>query len=481
MLTEVKMPKVKKQSLVSYGLKRKLIISFSLMSILPLLACTYLVSNYMLPKIGLKTDIVATLLISTFIAVIGFFVVKEIFDRIVSVSTEAKLIAAGDISRKLEITHPDEVGDLSDALNQLTQRIRINMDELKNYSEKTTEINLEIQKRILVLSSLLQISSLITQGAKLEDILKLTTEKSRFLANSDVSYLLFRQETHETFYMKIADGINSEYLLKIKVEPKDDLFSRIIKTNKPLIFDKQNVLPENLALSFYERFRLKNTLALPVYLRGRVMAILGIGNARETFLYRKDDLELLDIFAKQIAIAVENDILMHRVEKLEIKDALTGLYNAAFMQNRLQEEIKRAIIYRRPCAFILFNIDNFKRFHQNFGLLQCEAALKKIATLVKDSVSEVDRAGRIGDNEFAVILPEKNKRQAEKVAEDIRRKIEFSFSEEQDPGKRLTVSGGVSENPLDGVSGEELISKAKELVSLAKEKGRNCIVSFKEA
>jgi diguanylate cyclase (GGDEF)-like protein len=211
------------------------------------------------------------------------------------------------------------------------------------------------------------------------------------------------------------------------------------------------------------------------------MAILGIGNARETFLYRKDDLELLDIFAKQIAIAVENDILMHRVEKLEIKDALTGLYNAAFMQNRLQEEIKRAIIYRRPCAFILFNIDNFKRFHQNFGLLQCEAALKKIATLVKDSVSEVDRAGRIGDNEFAVILPEKNKRQAEKVAEDIRRKIEFSFSEEQDPGKRLTVSGGVSENPLDGVSGEELISKAKELVSLAKEKGRNCIVSFKEA
>jgi diguanylate cyclase (GGDEF)-like protein len=475
------MPKVKKQSLVSYSLKRKLIISFSLMSILPLLTCIYLVSNYILPKTGLKADIVATLLISTFIAVMGFFVVKEIFDRIVSVSTEAKLIAAGDISRKLEITHPDEVGDLSDALNQLTQRIRINMDELKNYSEKTTEINLEIQKRILVLSSLLQLSSLITQGAKVEDILKLTAEKSRFLANSDVSYLLFREESQEAFSMKIADGINSEYLLKIKVEPEDDFFSRIIKTNRPLILDKQNVLPENLTLSFYERFRLKNTLALPVYLRGRVIAILGIGNARETFLYRKDDLELLDIFAKQIAIAVENDILMHRVEKLEIKDALTGLYNAAFMHSRLQEEIKRAVIYRRPCAFILFNVDNFRRFHQNFGLLQSEIILKKIAALVRDSASEIDRVGRIGDDEFAVILPEKNKRQAEKVAEDIRKKIEVGLSEEEDPGKRLTVSGGVSENPLDGVSSEELISKARELVKLAKMKGRNCVVSFKEA
>jgi diguanylate cyclase (GGDEF)-like protein len=475
------MNKIKTRSLASYSLKRKLIISFSLMSILPLLVCMYLVSNYILPKIGLKTDIAASILISIFIAAIGFFVVKEIFDRIISVTTEAKLIAAGDISRKLEIAYPDEVGDLSDALNQLTQRIRTNMDELKNYSEKTTEINLEIQKRIMVLSSLLQISSLITQGAKLEDILKVAVERSRFLANSDVSYLLFRKEGEEAFSMKIADGINSEYLLKINVGPKDDLFSRIIKTNKPLILDKQNVLPENLALSFYERFRLKNTLALPVYLRGRVMAILGIGNTKEIFLYRKDDLELLDIFAKQIAIAVENDILMQRVEKLEIKDALTGLYNAAFMQNRLQEEIKRAIIYRRPCAFLLFNIDNFKRFHENFGLLQSEAALKKIAALVRDSVSEIDRAGRIGDNEFAVILPEKNKRQAGKVAEDIRKKIEVGLSQEEDANKRITVSGGVSENPLDGVSSEELISKAKELVSLAKEKGRNCIVSFKEA
>lgn len=472
--------KKKKGSLTSYNLKRKLVISFSLMSILPLLVCIYLVSNYILPKTGLKIDITISVLISVFIAVIGFFVIKEIFDRIVSVSTEAKLIAAGDISRKLEIAHPDEVGDLSDALNQLTQRIRTNMDELKSYSEKTTEVNLEIQKRIMVLSSLLQISSLVTQGAKLDDILKLTTEKSRFLANSDVSYLLFREETEETFGVKVADGINSDYLLKMNIEPKDAFFGRVIKTNKPLILDKENALPENLALTFYERFRLKNTLALPVYIGGRIAAILGIGNTRGAFVYRKDEVELLDIFAKQIAIAVENDILMHRVEKLEIKDALTGLYNEAFMHSRLQEEIKRAIIYRRPCAFILFDIDHFKGFQQDFGLLQSEGILKKIALFIKDSVGEVERVGRIGDDEFAVILPEKNKRQAHKIAEDIRRKIEVEAGKEKDVNKRITVSGGVSENPLDGISSEELISKARQLVGLAKEKGRNCIVSFNQ-
>lgn len=465
------MAKNRNLSMASRGLRYKLKISFYLMSILPLLVCIYLVSNYILPKVGLKLDIAASILISIFIAGVGFFVIKEVFDRILSVSSEAKMIAAGDISRKVYTTEEDEVGDLGEALNQLTQRIRSNMDELKSYSEKTTEINLEIQKRVLVLSSLLQISSLISQAAKLEDILKLTTEKSRLLANSDAAYLLFREETQEAFSMKVADGINSAYLLKIKMEPKETIFDKFSKASKPFILDKENVLPGDLSAAFYEKFRLKNTLALPVYLRGRVMGMLGIGNTKEPFLYRKDDIELLDIFAKQVAIAIENDLLLHRVEKLEIKDALTGLYNEPFIRSRLQEEIKRAIVYQRPCAFVLLNIDNFQKFHQNFGSLQAEATLKRIASLIRDSVTEIDRVARFADNEFAIVLPEKNKRQAQEITENIRKKIEFTFSEDPDTTRRLTISGGVSENPLDGIEAEELIAKAKELLSLAKKTG----------
>ena len=460
-------------SLASRGLRYKLKISFYLMSILPLLVCIYLVSNYILPKTGLKIDVAAAILISVFIAVIGFYVIKEVFDRIVSVSSEAKMMAAGDITRTLEVEHEDEVGVLGDALNQLTQRIRSNMDELKNYGEKTTEINLEIQKRVLVLSSLLQISSLISQSAKLEDILKLITEKSRLLANSDVAYLLFREPGEDNFSLKVAEGINSDYLLKVNIGPKDILFNKLISQNRPLILDKQNILADNMAVDFYERFQIKNTLALPVFLRGRVMAILGIGNTKEPFLYRKEDVELLDIFAKQIAIAVENDILMHRVEKLEIKDTLTGLYNQAFIVNRLQEEIKRAIAYQRPCAFILFNVDKFEEFRRSFGSLQAEAALKKLSMLISGSVSEVDRVGRTGDDQFAIVLPERNKRQAQEIAEDIRKKVSFSYSEEPDPKKKITLSAGVSENPLDGITAKELMDKANEFLASLKAQGKN--------
>lgn len=469
------MAKHSDSSLVSKGIRYKLKIAFSLMSILPLLVCMYLVSNYILPSAGLRMDIALAIAISVFIAVIGFFVIKEVFDRILSVTTEAKLIAAGDISRKVDNIAGDEVGDLGDSLNQLTRRIRTNMDELKNYSEKTTEINLAIQKRVLVLSSLLQVSSLISQGSKLEDILRIAIEKSRLLANSEAAYLLFKEEESENFYMKVADGVRTQDLLKIKVDA-GEAFDRVIKTNRHFIIDSENKLPEESGAAFYEKFKLKNTLALPIFLKGKLVGVLGIGNTKESFTYRKEDIELLDIFAKQISIAVENDILMHRVEKLEIKDALTGLYNEVYIRARLQEEIKRAISCQRPCGFVLLNIDNFKKFHQNFGSLQAESILKKISTLIKASVSDIDRVGRFGDNEFAIVLPEKNKRQAQETADDIRKKVEFAFSEEQDANKHVTISGGVAENPLDGIDAVELIAKAGESVKLAKAQGRNRIV-----
>jgi diguanylate cyclase (GGDEF)-like protein len=380
----------------------------------------------------------------------------------------------------LKVDYRDEVDDLSGALNQLSQRIASNMNELKGYSERTTEINIEIQERVVIFSSLLQISSLISQGARLEDILRLTVEKSRFMAKSEAAYLLFREEGKDIFRMKVADGPGSERMLAIEVDIKEGLFSKSIESNKTLILDRHNVLAENITKAFYEKLKLKNSLVLPICATGKVVAILGIGNNIESFFYRKEEIELLDIFAKQIAIAIENDALSHRVEKLEIKDSLTGLYNEGFIRNRLQEEIKRAIIYQRPCACVIFDIDNSKAFQQKYGLLQAEGMLKKIALLIKESITGIDRVGRFGDDEFAMILPERNKRRALEIADDIRKKIEFSFSEEENADRRITISAGLSENPLDGVTVDELISKARAMLVIAKKEGKNRVVSFKE-
>lgn len=465
-------------SLNSRTIKQKLMVAFHLMSILPILVCAYLVSNYIIPKIGFRIDVIVFLVVSVLVAIVGLLVIKEIFDRLSSVSNDARMIAAGDISRKLIVGNRDEVGELGNVLNQLTQRIRGDMNELKNYSAKTAQINLEIQKKIIILSNLMQVSSLISQGTKLEDVLRAAVEKSRFLANSDTAFLLFKDENKEPFYVKVADGAKADYLLTVSVNAKEDLYNKAFNLNKLLILDKQNSLNDNLTVDFFARFQVKNFLSMPIFLRGRVKAVLGIANTRENFLYSKDDIELLDIFSKQIAIAIENDILTQHIESLQTKDVLTGLYNKAFIESRLQEEIKRAIIYQRPCAFVVFNIDNFKNYREKFGLIAAEAALKKAAGLIRDTITDVDRAGRTNDDEFSLILPEMNKRQAREIAEGIRKKAELSFNAGADKNKCLTFSAGVSENPLDGIEAEQLISKAKELLSKAKAGGKNQVVVF---
>lgn len=472
------MLKNKKISILSQGLKYRLKVAFCLMSVLPILVLLYLVSNYILPYIGLKLDITLSIFISILIAAIGFILIKEIFDSVLSVTSEAKLIAEGDIYRKFELEREDEIGSLGKALNKLTERIRNNMDELKSYGERTTEINTEIQRRVIMLSSLLQISSLISQGEKLDEIFSVIVAKSRLMTDSDMSYLLFREEVSDAFYVKMADGVDSHGLLDIRIEPSDMLYNKLTKTSKPLILDKQSLLPADIREYFYIKFKLKNTLMIPIYLKGKIATVLGVGNNKEQFLFKKEDIELIDVFGKQIAIAIENDILIHRMKKLEIKDSLTGLYNETFMHSRLNEEIKRAIIYQRPCGLIILNIDNFQKFQQNFGSLQSEAVLKNFASIINDSISEIDRAARIGDNDFAIILPERSKRQSQEIAENIRKRIEFIFGREQDINKRLTVSAGVSENPLDGIDADQLIRKAKELVGIAKTEGKNRVIGI---
>lgn len=172
--------------------------------------------------------------------------------------------------------------------------------------------------------------------------------------------------------------------------------------------------------------------------------------------------------------------LLDKVEKLSLKDKLTGLYNASYIRERLNEEIQRAAHYQRPCSFALFNIDQFNRYVSDQGFENSDGALKSVAQILEKHLSEFDRAARINKDEFAIIFPDKNKKKTIQIAESISKEIaSFSFSG-RDPSEanRLTVSVGVSENPIDGASADQLVVKAQDRLRTAKRKGSNIIEAF---
>lgn len=452
-------------SLSSRGIRYKLAVALCLMSVIPILVCL----NYIFPSLFVsfmsKAHITFVIIMMLGIVMLGFVIIRQIFDPLITISHDAKLIAEGDTDRHIKVESDDEIGQLCTALNQITLKIKNDMNELKDYGSRTAQVNMEIQKRVTALASLLQISDLITRGEKLDDIMGLCVGKIRSLADSSVVFILFLEK--EKFNIRVQSGLDSNVPLDTAFSERNECILEVFKKHTVTALDAKN--PSSSCQGLLSSLAVKNLLCLPLFSHYQPIALLGIGNSISNFTYSPDEQEILNIFGKQITIAIENDLLMHRVEKLEIRDILTGLYNKQYIHNRLEEEISRAILYQRPCSFILSKINNFSAYQKSYGLIASEAVLKKVASCLGSAFSCVEQAGRFGDSEFAVVLPEKSKRQAQKIAEELQNKIECLFKDEIKTDKKLSLSTVVAENPLDGANAQDLVSYAQSKLPLTQD------------
>lgn len=188
-----------------------------------------------------------------------------------------------------------------------------------------------------------------------------------------------------------------------------------------------------------------------------------------------DELEELTHSLRKISSNARE--LLDKVDKLTLKDKLTGLYNASYIRERLNEEIQRAIHYQRPCSFVYFVIDDFDQFVLVNGAEAADAVLKAMANVLNAELSEFDRAARIQKGEFGIIFFDKNKKKSIEFTERIVRSIQRS-SFAKFGGGQMTVSIGLSENPLDGMTSNDLYTKAQARSRVSAQKGKNQIEAF---
>lgn len=467
----------KRMSLVPKGLRYKLVIAFSLMSIIPILSCAYIISSHTLPMVDDLIIVAIIMLLSVGISVLGLLFAKRMVDPVVNMAIEAKMIASGEFDREVSVAHDDEIGILGESINTMTQKIRLNIDELKSFSQRTKELNVEIHKKVLALSSLLQIGDLLAAGsANLDAMLDLSVQKVAMILDGGfcIFYMIPKEDSSE-FLPKAYSNIQEEALLDNIVKRGKGLLGRIIEEKKTFIIDSATKMTKDVE-EFKSSNSVKNALVIPICSGRKDFGLLVVGNRQDDYRFRPDDTDLIKIFAKQIVIAIENDIWIKKNEEFSIKDDLTGLYSKNYILSRLDEEIRRAIFCQRPCSFILFSIDNFKSLSEAKGELMTEDIIRRVARIIKDNTTPVGKAARISGNEFGMLLPEKNKREAAYIAEDVRKQIEAAnFSRENT--LKITVSGGVSENPIDGSTPEDLFRKAMELLKSAKSLGKNRVMA----
>lgn len=468
---------IRRISMVPKGLRYKLMIAFSLMSIIPLLVCVYLVTNFVFPQLENLAQVSIIVLLSITIALLGLILAKRMVDPVIDMALEAKIIASGDYGRKLETDREDEIGELGRSINHMTKRIKDSMVELQNYSIKTKEVNLEIQKKVLALSNLLQIGDMIAASEKLENVLDIVVRKVGEIDEGNFTILFLAEEGTTKMIPKASHNISTKAVKDISFTIGKDYLGTSVR-EKNIIKIDSSVRINSQMEELRKIFKIKSCLMVPVVSHGMGVGFLFTANNKDDYRFGDDDIELIKVLSKQLGIAIENDILLKRTKELAIKDELTDLYNEKYVRGRLDEEIKRAILYQRPCSLLLFNIDDFKEFRDRHGELVTEDTLKKIADVLKKNSTEVSKVARLGGDEFAIVLPEKNKKEATQFAEEIRKKIEaVEIKGARKDERHLTVSGSVSENPIDGTSANELFDKAKTALKKAKLEGKNRIAT----
>ena len=193
--------------------------------------------------------------------------------------------------------------------------------------------------------------------------------------------------------------------------------------------------------------------------------------------FSKETRTLAEWLASQAAVALDNARLHDIVQRQAITDDLTGLVNRRRFIEALEAEVERARTFASPLTIVLADLDNFKQVNDEFGHHGGDVVLRAFADLIRSHVRDVDVSGRIGGEEFAILLPETDGAGASRVAERMRRSLnEVSIPLSDGASIHVAASFGVAALAPEQ-SGDDLLRAADAALYRAKDEGKNRVVA----
>jgi diguanylate cyclase (GGDEF)-like protein len=169
------------------------------------------------------------------------------------------------------------------------------------------------------------------------------------------------------------------------------------------------------------------------------------------------------------------DGLILRLMDAVSTDPLTGLLNRRGLEEAFEVEVERARRTEAPLTLLVGDLDRFKQLNDQLGHPAGDRALEVLGEVLSAGVRRMDSVGRIGGEEFALILPETDEHQGYVLAERLRAKVRTRFATDVFP---LTISFGLATYPKHGATTASLLKTADQALYTAKEFGRDCSVIY---
>ena len=322
-------------------------------------------------------------------------------------------------------------------------------------------------------SALHEIAKRLSQSLHKDTVSNILIELAPQICDFDLLVLILSDDSGKPFVYKLSPDKDNYNLKNSKILIDGSLAGLVFQNNQLLIKSRKIKTPfftkQEKGLTEFQSF-----FGVPLHKDDRAIGELVLLSKKISAFSLKKKAPVI-FLADLFSVALEKANLYQKTKELSITDGLTGAFNHKHFQKKLKKEIWRAKRSGNPFSLLMFDIDHFKKFNDNYGHQIGDEVLKHISGIVKKNLRKIDIFARYGGEEFVIILPETSKQGALVAAEKTRLLIEKKPLIIKDDIYPVTVSIGCATFPEDGEDNNALIKKADEALYRAKQDGRNCV------
>lgn len=330
-------------------------------------------------------------------------------------------------------------------------------------------LHAETHAHLTAARSLQAISQIVISSLELEKIFKIAV--SLLQENYGYSHVSIYQIEGEILRLGAQVGYPSDVMIH-QIRVSTGVTGRAVRTRQTQFLPDVRNDPAFLRASH----DVQSEICVPLLKDDHVLGVLNVESTESHSLTARD-VELLEAFARPVAMALDNARLHARVKSMALTDGLTGLINRRAFDQALDTELARAARYRHPLSLIILDIDSFKVYNDLHGHPAGDERLKSIAAVLSENVRYPDVVARYGGEEFAIVLPHTDKAEALIIAERLRVATALQVKENPPPlgipVAGFTISQGVASYPHDGNTVQELLLAADNAELYAKRMGKN--------
>ena len=252
-------------------------------------------------------------------------------------------------------------------------------------------------------------------------------------------------------------GENFRVFASLRIRLGEGLCGWVAENRKPIV--NGNPLVEPGFLKGVDRSPLLlSALAVPLEGVDRTVGVLGLYR-RERDAFTGDHLRILLAISAKLGFSIENALKYEIIENSATTDYLTGLPNARSLFLHLDSELARCKRLKTPLAVVVCDLDGFKRVNDRFGHLVGNTVLRCVASGMKQTCREYDYVGRMGGDEFVVIMPGFDPlaiKEKSLLFQSIAMEVGIQVCKEP----LLSLSAGIAVYPDDGLDAEQLLAEA---------------------